>query len=102
VAALSKPRFRCPRRRRYGAGVRIDEVGFTAKRATMGWPVEMPPRMPPALLVRNSGAPSRPMAHLVGILLARQGSGGQSPLDLDALHALMLISPLAMSWSSLP
>src|SRR5437763_916873 len=34
---------------------RIDEVGFTAKRATTGWPVEMPPRMPPAWLDRNLG-----------------------------------------------
>jgi len=25
-------------------GDRIDDVGFTAKRATTGWPVEMPPR----------------------------------------------------------
>jgi len=29
-------------------GVRIDEVGLTAKRQTIGCPVEMPPRMPPA------------------------------------------------------
>jgi hypothetical protein len=30
-------------------------AGFTAKRATTGWPVEMPPRMPPALFDRNTG-----------------------------------------------
>ena len=29
-------------------GVRIDDVGFTAKRTTTSCPVEMPPRMPPA------------------------------------------------------
>jgi hypothetical protein len=29
-------------------GVRMEEVGFTAKRATTGAPFEMPPRMPPA------------------------------------------------------
>jgi hypothetical protein len=29
-------------------GDRIDEVGFTAKRTTTGWPVEMPPSTPPA------------------------------------------------------
>ena len=34
-------------------GDRIEEVGLTAKRATIGWPVEMPPRMPPALLARK-------------------------------------------------
>ena len=28
----------------------IELVGLTAKRATIGWPVEMPPRMPPAWL----------------------------------------------------
>ena len=28
--------------------VRIDDVGFTAKRMMMGCPVEMPPRIPPA------------------------------------------------------
>ena len=42
-------------------GVRIDEVGLTAKRATIGWPVEMPPRMPPAWLDRKTGLPSLPM-----------------------------------------
>ena len=34
-------------------GDRIDEVGFTAKRTTTGWPVEMPPSTPPALLERK-------------------------------------------------
>ena len=34
---------------------------MTAKRATTGWPVEMPPRMPPAWLERKSGLPSLPM-----------------------------------------
>src|ERR1700742_2792566 len=34
-------------------GVRIDDVGFTAKRTTTGCPVEMPPRMPPAWLDRK-------------------------------------------------
>jgi hypothetical protein len=42
-------------------GVRIDEVGLTANRATIDWPVEMPPRMPPAWLDRNRGLPSGPM-----------------------------------------
>src|SRR5665811_2071962 len=37
--------------------LRIEEVGFTAKRATTGCPVEMPPRIPPALLDMNSGVP---------------------------------------------
>jgi len=29
-------------------GDRIEDVGFTANRATTGCPVEMPPKMPPA------------------------------------------------------
>ncbi len=37
-----------PKRSMVRRGVRIDDVGFTAKRATIGWPEEMPPRMPPA------------------------------------------------------
>src|SRR5438046_3103418 len=39
----------------------MEEVGFTAKRTTTAWPVEMPPRMPPALLERNTGLPPLPM-----------------------------------------
>src|SRR5580693_8579063 len=39
----------------------MDEVGLTAKRATIACPVEMPPRMPPAWLLRNTGLPSLPM-----------------------------------------
>ncbi len=29
-------------------GLKIEEVGFTAKRATIGCPVEIPPNIPPA------------------------------------------------------
>ena len=36
--------------------VRIEEVGFTAKRATTSCPVEMPPSMPPALALAEEGA----------------------------------------------
>ena len=37
------------------------EVGLTAMLTTMSWPVEMPPRMPPALLLRKpSGVISSP------------------------------------------
>jgi hypothetical protein len=34
-------------------GQRMLEVGFSARRATMRWPVEMPPSTPPALLLRK-------------------------------------------------
>src|SRR3977135_1253280 len=40
-------------------GCKIELVGLTAKRMTMSCPVEMPPRMPPALFDRNTTAPSR-------------------------------------------
>ena len=42
-------------------GVRIEEVGLTAKRATRSCPVEMPPRMPPAWFEEKRGLPSSPM-----------------------------------------
>ena len=32
-------------------GVRIEDVGLNATRHTTGWPVEMPPAVPPALLL---------------------------------------------------
>src|SRR6266566_3693329 len=75
---------------------RIEEVGFTAKRATTGWPVEMPPRMPPAWLDRNR----------VPLLLVRISSAFSSPDNSAApkpapistpLTALMLIMAAASS-----
>ena len=64
-------------------------MGLTAKRATMGWPVEMPPRMPPAWLDRNTGLPIDfhllAHAHLVGIVFAGHGGGGKAVADLHAL-----------------
>ena len=33
--------------------LRIDEVGFTAKEAIISWPVDIPPRIPPALFDLN-------------------------------------------------
>src|SRR3546814_4919860 len=36
-----------------GWGVRIELVGLKATRTTTGWPVEMPPAMPPALFDRK-------------------------------------------------
>src|SRR3546814_9976437 len=38
--------------------LRIELVGFTAKRTTTSWPVEMPPSTPPALLERKRTLPS--------------------------------------------
>src|SRR3569623_105612 len=57
-------------------GVRMDAVGFTAKRTTTGSPFEMPPRMPPAwfdlkrgplLLARISSAFSVPVSAAAAI-----------------------------------
>ena len=67
-------------------GVRIELVGFTANRATIGWPVEMPPRMPPAWLRRERAPSPSCHAHLVGVLLAGQRGGGEAVADLHALH----------------
>jgi hypothetical protein len=53
VAAFGQYVVSAPARSTVRRGDRIDDVGFTAKRATTGWPVEMPPRMPPARLERN-------------------------------------------------
>ena len=69
-------------------GVRIDEVGLTAKRATTGWPVEMPPRMPPALLERNTGRPSLPMRISSAFSSPVSARGGEAVADLDALDGV--------------
>jgi phosphonoacetate hydrolase len=83
-------------------GVRIDEVGFTAKRATTGWPVEMPPRMPPAWFDRNSGLPSLPM-RISSAFSSPVSAAAPKPSPISTpLTALIDISAAAMSWSSLP
>ena len=48
----------CPVRSTDRFGVRIELVGLTANRATMGWLVEIPPRTPPAWFDRKSTPPS--------------------------------------------
>ncbi len=79
----------------------MELVGFTANRATTGWPVEMPPRMPPAWLEANCTTPSC-HAHLVGIFLAGQAAAANPSPISTPLTALMLISAAAISASSLP
>ncbi len=67
-------------------GVRIDEVGLTAKRTTIGWPVEMPPQNAAGVV----GEKARPAVvahpHLVGVILARKHGGRKTRADLDPLH----------------
>ena len=80
-------RPRCRTCRRCAPVERIELVGFTASRQTMSWPVEMPPRMPPAWLARKAGCAVL-HAHLVGILLAAHRRGREAVADLDALHGV--------------
>ena len=61
----------------------MDDVGFTASVTTMSWPVEMPPRIPPAWFDRN---PSR--RHLVGVLAAALRDAREAGADLDPLHGV--------------
>ena len=93
-------RCRRPMRSTVRRGDRIDDVGFTAKRATTGWPVEMPPRMPPAWLDRNR-APSLPIRISSAFSSpVRPPRSKPAPISTP-LTALMLISAAASSASSL-
>ena len=97
-----KSRYRGHSGRRCGAGLRIDEVGLTAKRATIDCPVEMPPRMPPALLDRNTGLPSLPM-RISSAFSSPESAAAPKPAPISTpLTALMPISAAARSPSSLP
>ena len=82
-------------------GVRIDDVGLTAKRATMSWPEEIPPRMPPAWLEEKRGTPSLPMK--ISSAFAEPVSAAAAiPAPISTpLTALIVISTIAMSLSSL-
>ena len=53
----------------------------------MSWPVEMPPRMPPAWLARKVGLPSC-HPHLVGIVFAGHCGGREAVADFHALHGV--------------
>ena len=83
-------------------GERIDEVGLTAKRATIGWPVEMPPSTPPAWLERNTRPAVVADAHFVGVLLARKLGRGEAVADLDALDRVDAHQRARQFASSLP
>ena len=69
-----------------GTGVRIDEVGLKPTRTTTGWPVEMPPTMPPAWLDRKCGRPSGPARIASAFSSPLQPRGAEAVADLDALH----------------
>ena len=85
-------RFRWPSASMVWRGVRIDDVGFTAKRATTGCPVEIPPRIPPAWLERKVGAPSEPM-RISSALSSPEKAADAKPAPISTpFTALMLIS----------
>ncbi len=75
-------------------GVVMLEVGLSARCATIGWPLEMPPRMPPALFDRKpSGVSSSRCSVPRWATLAKP-----APISTP-LTALMLISAWASSAS---
>ena len=83
-------------------GVRIDEVGFTANRTTIGWPVEMPPSTPPAWLARKVGRPSL-LARISSALSSPRSAAEAKPSPISTpLTALIDIIAAARSASSLP
>ena len=82
-------------------GCRIDEVGFTAKRTTIGWPLEMPPRTPPAWLDRKR-VPSLPV-RISSAFSSPVSSAAPKPAPISTpFTALMVIIAPARSASSLP
>ena len=82
-------------------GVGIEEVGLNATRATMVWPVEMPPRIPPAWFDRNR-TPSSPMRISSALdWPVRAAEAKPSPISTP-LAALIDMSAAASSASSLP
>src|SRR6185437_1731198 len=82
-------------------GMRIELEGLTAKRSTMSWPVEMPPKMPPALFDRNSTLPSR--MRISSAFSAPESAAAAKPAPIStAFTALMPIIAAARSASSLP
>jgi polyhydroxyalkanoate synthase subunit PhaC len=83
------------------ARLRIDEVGLTAKRATISWPVEMPPRMPPAWFDEKRG-PSVPIVISSAFSVPVSVAAAMPAPISTPLTALIDISAAAMSVSSLP
>ena len=82
-------------------GTDTELVGLTAKRATMSWPVEMPPSTPPELLERNVTSPFRMRISSAFSGPSRRAAAKPAPTSTP-LTAGMLINALAMSASSLP
>ncbi|MNE42793.1 hypothetical protein D3C80_1369410 [compost metagenome] len=75
-------------------GVVMLEVGLSARWATIGWPEEMPPRMPPALLDRKPSGVSSSRCSVPRWATEAKPAPISTPLT-----ALMLISAWASSAS---
>src|SRR5262249_46150649 len=69
-------------------GVRIDEVGLTAKRQTIGCPVEMPPKNAARMVGKKHWLAVVAHAHFVGILLAAQRRRCKARADLDSFDSI--------------
>ncbi|KAG0906185.1 hypothetical protein G6F32_017103 [Rhizopus arrhizus] len=80
-----------------GPGRRRLEVGFNTIEATTGWPVEIPPRMPPAWLLAKPCGVSRSRCSVPFCAALAKPSPISTPFT-----AWMLISAAASSPSSLP
>src|SRR5512132_3077762 len=80
-------------------GTSTELVGLTAIRATMSWPEEMPPRVPPALFDRKVTAPLR--IRMASLCSGPDIAAAAKPEPISTpLTAGMLIRPLARSASS--
>lgn len=78
----------------------MELVGLTVKRATMSWPVDRPPKMPPAWLERKRTV--SPSMRISSVFSSPVRAAASMPAPIStALTALMLISALARSASSL-
>jgi hypothetical protein len=86
---------RLPSRSTVRPGRRMLLVGFNARRATMRWPVEMPPSTPPALLLRK---PSGVISSRCSVPFCAT-EAKPAPISTP-LTALMPINAWAMSASS--
>ena len=82
-------------------GTGIELVGLTANRTTMSWPVEIPPRTPPAWFDRNAGSPAS--IRISSAFSSPVSAAAPNPAPISTpLTALMLIIAAARSASSLP
>ncbi len=78
-----------------GCGWAIDEVGLTPIRSTMGCPVEMPPVMPPALLLVKPPSAMPSLAWLPRIRV----SSNPLPTSMPLIAPTVMIAPVSLASS---